>query len=219
MKALATLALCCLLSPASILVAQSTPTAQPPAQIYEKLFSSQQEEVVSAAEAMPDDKYNFVPTKGTFEGVRTFGQQVTHIAASQYYYFGNFGIKSGVDSDAIDKLTRKDDIVKALKDSYAFAHQAIETITAENAFDRSANTRAPAPASGRGTGPHQRPLRTDGRLSAHERDHSPRQPQALAAVHLGGNESGCPISGARSAPDVGGDRWSPSYSFNQHLPN
>jgi uncharacterized damage-inducible protein DinB len=105
-----------------------------PAQIYAKLFSSQEEEVVSAAEVMPEDKYNFAPKDGTFEGVRTFAQQVTHIAASQYYYFGNFGIK-GVDSDAIDKLTRKDDIVKALKDSYAFAQQAIETMTAENAFE------------------------------------------------------------------------------------
>jgi uncharacterized damage-inducible protein DinB len=104
-----------------------------PAQVYAKLFSGQEEEVVSAAEAMPADKYNFAPTHGTFEGVRTFAQQVTHIAATQYYYFGNFGIK-GVDSDAINKLTKKDDIVKALKDSYAFANQAIETITVENAF-------------------------------------------------------------------------------------
>jgi uncharacterized damage-inducible protein DinB len=112
------------------------PAAHPsPAQIYAKLFSSQQEEVVSAAEVMPADKYNFAPTKGTFEGVRTFGQQVSHIAASQYYYFGNFGVNGGVDSDAIEKLTKKDDIVKALKDSYAFAQQAIETITAENAFE------------------------------------------------------------------------------------
>jgi uncharacterized damage-inducible protein DinB len=113
-------------------LAESKPS---PAQIYAKLFSSQEEEVVSAAEVMPEDKYNFAPKDGTFEGVRTFAQQVTHIAASQYYYFGNFGIKGGADSDAIDKLTRKDDIVKALKDSYAFAQQAIATMTAENAFD------------------------------------------------------------------------------------
>jgi uncharacterized damage-inducible protein DinB len=107
-----------------------------PAAIYAKLFSGQEEDVVSAAEAMPADKYNFVPTHGTFEGVRTFAQQVTHIAAAQYYYLGNFGVKGGVDSDALDKLTKKDDIVKALKDSYAFAQQAIETITAENAFQQ-----------------------------------------------------------------------------------
>jgi uncharacterized damage-inducible protein DinB len=129
------------LSPAqSVPAAPSVPVrlAEPhasPAQVYGKLFSGQEEEVVSAAEAMPADKYDFKPTKGTFEGVRTFGQQLTHIAATQYYYFGNFGVTGGVDSDAIDKLTKKDDIVKALKDSYAFAQQAIETITAENAFE------------------------------------------------------------------------------------
>lgn len=105
-----------------------------PAEVYAKLFSSQEREVVSAAEAMPADKYNFAPKDGTFEGVRTFAQQVTHIAGSQYYFFGNFGVKSSVDSDALDKLTKKDEIVQALKDSYAFAHQAIETITVENAF-------------------------------------------------------------------------------------
>jgi uncharacterized damage-inducible protein DinB len=121
-------------SPAKTPVRLAEPHASP-AQIYGKLFSDQEQEVVSAAEVMPEDKYNFAPKDGTFEGVRTFAQQVTHIAASQYYYFGNFGVKGGVDSDAIDKLTKKDDIVKALKDSYAFAQQAIETITAENAFD------------------------------------------------------------------------------------
>jgi uncharacterized damage-inducible protein DinB len=119
---------------ANIPVHLAAPQASP-AQVYAKLFSGQEEEVVSAAEAMPADKYNFAPTNGTFQGVRTFAQQVTHIASSQYYFFGNFDVKSSVDSDAIDKLTKKDDIVKALKDSYAFAHQAIETITVENAFE------------------------------------------------------------------------------------
>jgi uncharacterized damage-inducible protein DinB len=146
----ATLALCTLttllIAPA-VSPAQSIPAAQTvpvhlatanssPAQIYAKLFSSQEDEVISAAEAMPADKYDFKPTKGTFEGVRTFAQQLTHIAGSQYYFFGNFGVKGGVDSDAIDKLTRKDDIIQALRNSYAFAQQAIDTITVENAFEQ-----------------------------------------------------------------------------------
>jgi uncharacterized damage-inducible protein DinB len=137
-------------APADIPVRLAAPQASP-AEVYAKLLSSQQEEVVSAAEAMPADKYNFVPTHGTFEGVRTFAQQVTHIASSQYYFFGDFGIKPGIDPDAIDKLTKKDDIVKALKDSYAFAHQAIETITVENAFEQFGDhkvTRASMAANG-----------------------------------------------------------------------
>jgi uncharacterized damage-inducible protein DinB len=139
-----------LMSP-TVLLAAPAPAAMTdgahasPAQVYTKLLSQQQEDVVSAAEAMPADKYNFAPTSGTFQGVRTFGQQVSHVAAAQYYYFGSFGIKTSVDSAAIEKLTSKDDAVKALKDSYAFAHQAIETITAENAFEEFGehkNTRA-----------------------------------------------------------------------------
>jgi uncharacterized damage-inducible protein DinB len=144
---LATLAICALLIAPAISPAQSIPAAQSvpvhlaapkssPAQIYAKLFSSQEDEVISAAEAMPADKYDFKPTKGTFEGVRTFAQQLTHIAGSQYYFFGNFGVKGGVDSDTIDKLTKKDDIIQALRNSYAFAQQAIDTITVENAFEQ-----------------------------------------------------------------------------------
>ena len=85
---------------------------------------------------MPADKYNFVPTGGEFKGVRTFAQQVTHIAEAQYFFFAGFGVKPTIDPKTIAKLTSKDDVVKALKDSYAFAQQAMETITAENAFEK-----------------------------------------------------------------------------------
>jgi hypothetical protein len=36
------------------------------------------------ADAMPEDKYSFVPTNGEFKGVRTFGDQVKHVAAVNY---------------------------------------------------------------------------------------------------------------------------------------
>jgi len=39
-----------------------------------------------------------------------------------------------VDVAAIGKMTTKDDLVKALKDSFAYGHAAIATITAQNAF-------------------------------------------------------------------------------------
>jgi uncharacterized damage-inducible protein DinB len=118
-----------------------------PAQVFGKLISGQEEELVSAAEAMPADKYNFAPTSGEFKGVRTFGQQLTHVAEAQYYFFDGFGIKPTVDPKSLGKLTSKDEIVKALKDSFTFAHQATETMTEENAFEEieerdGTNTRA-----------------------------------------------------------------------------
>src|SRR5690349_12282838 len=40
--------------------------------------------IVQAAEAMPADKYGFAPTIGEFAGVRTFGRQILHLAATNY---------------------------------------------------------------------------------------------------------------------------------------
>jgi hypothetical protein len=122
------------------------PQAQP-GQAFAKLLSGQEEEVVGAAEAMPADKYNYAPTSGEFKGVRTFAQQITHVAEAQYFFFGGFGIKPSIDPKGITKLTNKDEIVAALKGSFAFAKQAAATITPENAFAvikevDGANTRA-----------------------------------------------------------------------------
>ena len=45
-------------------------------------------EFVGAAEAMPEDKYNFAPpATGEFKGVRSFGEQVKHVAEANAYFF------------------------------------------------------------------------------------------------------------------------------------
>ncbi len=40
--------------------------------------------IVSAADAMPADKYGFSPADGEFKGVRTFSQMVKHLSATNY---------------------------------------------------------------------------------------------------------------------------------------
>ena len=42
---------------------------------------------VALAEAMPAEKYGFKPAEGQFEGVRTFGEQVKHVACANYGFF------------------------------------------------------------------------------------------------------------------------------------
>ena len=118
----------------TMLAASAYAAPASPGQVFGKLISGQAEEVVSAAEAMPADKYDFAPTTGEFKGVRTFGQQLTHIAEAQYFFFANFGAKPTIDVKSIEKLTSKDEIVKALKDSFVFAQHAAETMTTSNAF-------------------------------------------------------------------------------------
>lgn len=147
---------CCLLAAASTLAfAQAAPPAAPakpavgtvmaPPQVYGKLLTLLEKEFVDAAEAMPEDKYSFAPpaTAGEFKGVRTFGDQVKHVAQANGYFFHD-PAKPMVDNSAdFAKLTTKADIVKALKDSFAQAHAYVDSITPENAFVMTANgTRA-----------------------------------------------------------------------------
>lgn len=113
-------------------------TAVAPSETYGKLLSMMEKEFVDAAEAMPEDKFNFAPpaSAGDFKGVRSFGGQVKHVADSNYYFFG--GNMSEADmkakSDAIEKLNSKAEIIQALKDSLSLAHTFVGGITAENAF-------------------------------------------------------------------------------------
>jgi uncharacterized damage-inducible protein DinB len=132
----------------SVLVAAPAFAAQAaPAKVFEKLLDDQEKQMVGLAEAMPAEKYGFAPTNGRFTGVRTFGGQLTHVAQAQYFFFSSFGMKPGMDPKSLDKLTDKEAIIKALKDSYEFAKKATATMTAENAFEEiqerdGTNTRA-----------------------------------------------------------------------------
>ncbi|HSY70962.1 MAG TPA: DinB family protein [Alloacidobacterium sp.] len=126
--------LCCLMAPATMLHAQAVGTQAAPADVYGKLMGMMEKQIVAAADAMPADKFDFAPTQGEFKGVRTFGQQVKHLAESNYDFFEGWNVPGAVKEADIEKLTSKDDIMKALRDSYTFAHAAIGTITAANAF-------------------------------------------------------------------------------------
>jgi uncharacterized damage-inducible protein DinB len=137
--------ICIALAAPSILSAQ-TPAAQAapsgpiaPADSLNGLMNALGYEVVGAAEAMPADKYDFAPaaTMGEFKGVRTFGAQVKHLAESNYEFFHGWTVPgaTAVDPKTIEALKTKDEIVKALKDSYTYAHAAIGTITTDNAWN------------------------------------------------------------------------------------
>ncbi|HXR98135.1 MAG TPA: DinB family protein [Terriglobales bacterium] len=120
------------------------PSAKPaatPGTIAQQLnreLASVEHDVVPAAEAMPEDKYNFAPSAaiGNFNGVRTFAQEVKHIAAANYLIAGqilNQAPPVPYEENGPANITSKADIVRFLKDSFAYAHKAFDTITLENA--------------------------------------------------------------------------------------
>lgn len=114
--------------------AAESASAQPPSEVYGGLLKRLSEEVVGAAEAMPADKYNFAPTAGKFDGVRTFGAQVQHLAEANFFFFSGFGLSGAPDDAKLKSLKSKDELVQALKDSFAFAQKGIDTMTPQNAF-------------------------------------------------------------------------------------
>jgi uncharacterized damage-inducible protein DinB len=126
-------------------------TPVPPAQVYGKLLTLMETQFVSAAEAMPEDKYDFAPpaTMGEYKGVRTFAQELKHVTEANEYFFHD-PTKPLVDNRAdIEKLKTKAEIVQALKDSFVQAHAFVDAITTENAFITTSNgTRAGMAAFG-----------------------------------------------------------------------
>jgi len=110
------------------------------ASVVDAQINTIEREFVSAAEAMPEDKYNFTPTSlnisgSDYKGVKTFAAQVKHVATVNYILWGMLvGEKPPVnDDDGPPSMTSKADIVKYLKDSFALGHRAAKTLTAENA--------------------------------------------------------------------------------------
>jgi uncharacterized damage-inducible protein DinB len=109
-------------------------------QIEDRLVSMAEGEFVPTADAMPEDKYSFAPTNGEFKGVRTFAQQVKHVAAVNYMIGAaileqkppvELGGESGPDS-----MTSKADIMKYTKDSFAYLHKALSSINEQNETDQ-----------------------------------------------------------------------------------
>ena len=92
--------------------------------------------IVSAAEAMPADKYGFAPTDGEFKGVRTFGQMLKHLSATNYI-LAAAALGEEPPADAGDELgpeamRTKAEILNYLKNSFVYLDKAIEAIGQKN---------------------------------------------------------------------------------------
>ncbi len=147
------MATCCLLGMGSLAAAAQTGSAPSgpaagtivsPASAYDSQLNIIEFEMMGAVKAMPADKFDFAPSqaifvpgqKAEFATVRTFAQEATHVAQANYFFYsGVSGLKPDVDPDGLTKLTKKDDVVAALAGSFTFAHKAIATLTAANAFE------------------------------------------------------------------------------------
>jgi len=122
--------------------ASGSPSTPPTiASAIDREISIVEKEVVEAAEAMPEDKFDFAPDKlnipgSDYKGVRTFGEQLKHVAASNYLLWspitGEKPPDTVNDGKGPDNMKTKADIIKYLKDSFAFGHKAVATLNSSN---------------------------------------------------------------------------------------
>src|ERR1700758_1344720 len=78
--------LVCTLAVSGVCFAQSgkTDDHKTVSQIEDRAVGSVEGEFVPTADAVPEDKYSFVPPSGECKGVRTFAQQIKHVASVNY---------------------------------------------------------------------------------------------------------------------------------------
>ncbi len=138
MKTLSRLAVC-VLALAALGVAQDhkgNDEHRTVTEVLDRTVSNVEHDFVPAAAVMPEDKFGFAPTNGEFKGVRTFAQQIKHVAAVNYELGAaileekppvDIGDESGPAS-----ITTKADILKYLNDSFAYVHKAVQTINEKN---------------------------------------------------------------------------------------
>jgi uncharacterized damage-inducible protein DinB len=105
-------------------------------------------QLLSIAEAMPEERYGFIPNGGNFEGVRSFGEQLKHIACAQFAFFNEIEGKTPPDlceKGGPSKAKTKAELIQYLKESYDYGDKVLATINEKNALDR---------AEGRYAGPN-----------------------------------------------------------------
>jgi len=153
---------CCSIAPAqtekpgrTVLVAQTAiPAAQERADQGAAALDAQREKralqvflklgqrlIVSSADAMPADKYGFAPTDGEFQGVRTFGQQVKHLAAANHILaaaaLGEEPPAGAGDEMGPENVRTKAEILDYLNGSFEHLARAIDAIGDKNATVKS----------------------------------------------------------------------------------
>lgn len=93
---------------------------------------------VALADAMPAEKYGFKPTAGEFKEVRTFGEQVKHVACANFAFYNEMEHKTPpahCEEGGPDPATTKPEIMAYLRASFVYAAGVLRTLTPGNALE------------------------------------------------------------------------------------
>ncbi len=101
----------------------------------ERLFNKIESDILTTAEAMPEDKFNFTPESldiknSNFKSVRTFAGQILHLATDNIFMWSAItgdSVRADIeDVNGPKTLKTKKEIIEYLKSSFAIGRKAIQ---------------------------------------------------------------------------------------------
>jgi uncharacterized damage-inducible protein DinB len=115
------------------------------AEALDSWITTAEQHVVPVAEAMPEDRYSFAPDQkcGEFKGVRTFTQQLKHLAANNYgiaaLILGQKRTADMTNETGPDSVRSKAEVMAYVKGSFTALHKAVATIDEKNVVQPAAS--------------------------------------------------------------------------------
>ena len=95
-----------------------------------------EKDFTSLADAMPEDKWTFKPTQGEFGNVRTFGEQVKHVACANEAWGkklrGEKPLPPHCDTGGPNPAKTKTEIMAYLKQTFQIVDEGITATNADN---------------------------------------------------------------------------------------
>ena len=101
-------------------------------------FTVIEQSFIALADAMPAEKYGFKPTEGEFENVRTFGEQVKHVACANFAFFNQIEKKeppAECSAGGPSPAETKEELMIYLRDSFNYAQSVLKAMTSANALE------------------------------------------------------------------------------------
>jgi uncharacterized damage-inducible protein DinB len=103
-------------------------SANPSSTWLRNAYTGNRNTIVRSAEKMPEENYGMRP--GTQQEVRTFGQQVGHIANYNFMWCAQAkGEKNPNAGNNLEKLNTKAEFLKALNDAFAYCDGVYSSLT------------------------------------------------------------------------------------------
>jgi hypothetical protein len=94
---------------------------------------------LSAAEAMPEKLYSFAPSGPGFEGVRTFAEQIKHVACSNFAFFNEVEQKTPpehCEKGGPVSAGTKSELIQYLRDSFDYGNKVLSAMTDTSAKEK-----------------------------------------------------------------------------------